>query len=183
MDLLIGLGLGMPPARADALVMLFKFPDVFLHDRILEHVDVHGRNEQNRCSSCHDRSGKLAIHQACKMKQKHIVDFFLDECGFNPSVQDGKGNTCLHWACKKAENATEDNASADKISEFVESLLDRMPTLIDIPNFHQQIPLHCAAVWNACLCQVLVEQYNADVNKKDLVGQSPLILAARQGAA
>ena len=130
---------------------------------------------------CQDRSGKLPIHQACKMKQRNIVDFFLDECGFSPSVQDGKGNTCLHWACKKADNAFDDDAIEDNICTFVESLLNRMPALIDLPNFHQQIPLHYAAVWNASLCQVLVEQYKADVTKRDQVGQTPLILAARQG--
>lgn len=128
---------------------------------------------------CQDRSGKLALHQACKNKQKAIVDFFVDECGFSPCIQDGKGNTCVHWACKKADISMDE--TVDKIIEFVESLLDRIPGLAHIPNYDDQIPLHHAAAWNPDLCQVLVEKYKSDVTKKDLVGQTPLIFAARQG--
>ena len=132
------------------------------------HADVNAR----------DRNGKLPIHQACKMKQTHVAEFFIDECGFCPSVQDTQGNTCLHWACRKVP----DHRRAEAVLEIVEELLERVPSLLNVRNDEQQSVLHIAATWNVDLCRLLIHNYGANVTKKDLHGQTPLVFASRQGS-
>ncbi len=97
----------------------------------------------------------------------------LLDAGANPALLDTNGQTFLHLLIQRG-------SGWGNIQTILNDLLRRRPELLGLTNAAGDTPLHTALRLNHMgLVQMLVER-GADLTRRNVAGETPLLLAARQ---
>lgn len=112
--------------------------------------------------------GKTALHMSCLRGHEETVRTLLD-AGADGAATDDQGNTPVHYAVSRRDNA-----------HILKILLAKGPWF-DLVNFNMCSVLHVAVNKGHFSCVTTLVEHGCNVNVKDQVGDAPLHDAIRLG--
>ena len=87
-----------------------------------------------------NKAGQTPLMLACALNNLAAVNRICGLDRIKLAVQDKDGNTCLHFACRKASTLIDDEAGWTKAVQIIERLLRQNPILSEIRNLDKQGP-------------------------------------------
>jgi hypothetical protein len=97
-------------------------------------------NEIMELKTIRNKAGQTALMLACALNNSALVERIRGIHGIKVAVQDNDGNTCLHFACRKASALKDNEAEWTKAVGIIEGLLRQNPILSEIRNLANQGP-------------------------------------------
>lgn len=157
-----------------------------------------------------DENDNMAIHIAAWTNNIYIVKTLIKHDEKQLNARGGHGYTPLLWAAQqghvellegllalRADIRAQNNANYAAIHlavlcgrlEILDILLKRYPSLVNMKGMDEYTPLHCACELKPEIAEtsggLIIEKllsHGADVNARNIKGQTPLALAVEKGA-
>jgi len=109
-------------------------------DKTIDFTQQFKTPEIEELTRIRNKAGQTPLMLACALNNEALVNGILRIHGIRLAVQDNAGNTCLHFACRKASALTANTSDWDKARRIIETLLRRNPILSEIRNLNKQGP-------------------------------------------